>query len=343
MSGQRATIQDVAHQSGVSVATVSRALRGKENVADETRARVIAVADRLGYQPHTAASWLASGKTMTVGVAAPYFDVWYTGRVLAGVEQVLSDAGYDLTVYAADTPDKRDRFAARSTSLQTRVDGLLLVDFSPDTGQLARLEASGIRIVAIGERLEPFASLAIDNISTAAEAVGHLVGLGHRRIALFGTEDIRTIGSPALTDRRTGYREALLGVGLAADPGLDIDCPLSVAGGAAGFDRFLRIPDRPTAIFCLSDETAMGAMGRARELGFSIPADVSIIGFDDHDLSESFGLTTMCQPVRQVGERAAELLLASIADPAAPCEHHTVGVELVVRRSTCPPATSAEA
>ncbi len=338
MSGHRATIQDVARQSGVSVATVSRALRGKANVAEETRAKVVTVADRLGYQPHTAASWLASGKTMTVGVAAPYFDVWYTGRVLAGVERVLSDAGYDLTVYAAETAEQRDRFAARSASLQTRVDGMLLVDFSPEESQLARLLESRITLVAIGEHVDSVNSLAIDNVTAAIESVRHLLALGHRRIGLLGTQDIHLIESPALTARQAGYSAALRDAGIDPDPALDIDCELSVEGGAEGFDRLLDLPGHPTAMFCLSDETAMGAMGRARALGVSVPNDVSIIGFDGHDLSESFGLTTMCQPARRIGEEAAELLLASIAEPTTPVAHHTVPVDLIVRESTGPPA-----
>lgn len=275
---------------------------------------------------------------MTIGVAAPYFGIWYTGKILAGIERVLSESGYDLVVYAADPPDNRDRFLDRAASLQTRIDGLILVDFFPDDEQVERMLDARLEIVAIGEYLDPFSSLAVDNEAAAFEAVSHLIDLGHRRVAIFGTEDIHKIQSPVLTPHRAGYARALGAAGIDVSHALDIDCALSVAGGAAGFDRFLELEDPPTAIFCLSDESAMGAMGRARSLGIAIPDQVSILGFDDHDLAESLGLTTMRQPVREIGERGARLLLDMIGHTNAPVEHLVVAVDLIVRTSTAAPA-----
>lgn len=244
MSAPRSTIDDVARRAGVSVATVSRALRGMRNVATTTRQRVVEAAQQLEYHPHAAASWLASGRTMTIGVAAPYFGIWYTGKILAGIERVLSESGYDLVVYAADPPDNRDRFLDRAASLQTRIDGLILVDFFPDDEQVERMLDARLEIVAIGEYLDPFSSLAVDNEAAAFEAVSHLIDLGHRRVAIFGTEDIHKIQSPVLTPRRAGYARALGAAGIDVSHALDIDCALSVAGGAAPVPRTGRSTDR---------------------------------------------------------------------------------------------------
>ncbi|MFQ5554541.1 MAG: LacI family DNA-binding transcriptional regulator [Acidimicrobiia bacterium] len=337
MTRSRTTIEDVAREAGVSVATVSRALRDMSNVSAGTKERVVRVADRLGYHPHTAASWLASGRTLTVGVVAPYYDIWYTSRVLAGIESAMSASGYDLTVYAADTPENRDRFFDRVASLQTRVDGLITVDLFPDAKQIRLLEESRITVVAIGETVAPFSSLAIDNAGAGEMATRHLLDLGHEGIALFGTRDIRIDNSPVLKPRRKGCIDALAAAGYVSDAHVDVDCDLSVHGGATGLDRYLELPDPPTAIFCLSDETAMGAMGRARDHGIEIPGDVSIVGFDDHDLAEPFGLTTIRQPVRAIGEKAAELLLDAIAQPERVIDHGLIPVELVERASTAPP------
>ena len=338
MLSGRATIQDVADEAGVSVATVSRALRNKPNVAPATRSKVADVAGRLGYHAHTAASWLASGRTMTVGFVAPYFEIWYTGQVLAGIERTLSEAGYDLAVYAVDTPENREGFLERVASLQTRLDGLLLVDFYPDAYQVSQLVDCGTAVVAIGEHLSPFNSLMIDNELTAVAAVTHLIDLGHEHIAVLGSRQIQSDGSPVLKARQHGYRRALSAAGLGGDARLELPGMLTVHGGALGIDRLVEMDNRPTAVVCLSDETAMGAMSRARQLGVSIPNDLSVIGIDDHDLADAFGLTTMGQPVRDIGAQAAAMLLAAIDDTNAEVEHRVIDTNLIVRESTSPPS-----
>ncbi len=334
----RATIEDVARTAGVSVATVSRALRNMPNVAPATRERVALVADQLGYEPHAAASWLASGRTMTIGFVGPYFDIWYTGQVLAGIENVLSDAGYDLAVYAADTPANRGRFLERVGSLQTRVDGLVLVDFHPEPRHLHRLADIGIPTVVIGEHVEPLPSLAIDNEEAAHRAVSYLVGLGHRRIGIMGELEPHPEESPVLRARRLGYEQAMTEAALEPSSELRYHTPLGVEGGAAGFD-LLGTAVPPTALFCLSDETAMGLMSRAAQAGVVVGSDLSVVGFDDHDLADAFGLTTMRQPVREIGIRGAELLMTMIGEGVTSHEAIRVPVELVERSSSGPPVT----
>lgn len=333
----RATIQDVANLAGVSVATVSRALRGRPNVAQETRARVIEAADRLGYEAHTAASSLASGRTSIVGLVAPFFGVWYTGQVIAGVERVLSAGGYDLLIYTVDSLESRKRFLDRARIIQTRVDGLVLVDFFPTKEELERLAASQPKMVVIGEHLEPFSSYAIDNVAAAQTAVQHLIDLGHTKVALLGSGQIPVHESRVLRDRRDGYLVAMSAAGLPPREDLVVPGLLSVEGGVAAMEHMLAMEDRPTGLFCMSDEMAMGVIGRARHAGYSVPGDLSVVGFDDHDLAAAFGLTTMRQPVEELGELAARVLLDSLDGDAVDPGNHLLTAELVVRKTTGPP------
>lgn len=332
----RATIEDVAQQAGVSVATVSRALRGLPNVAESTRVRVEAAAAELGYRAHTAAAWLASGRTRTIGVAAPWFHIWYTGAVLSGVQQVLTAAGYDLVVYGATSAEHRQQFLDRVPGLQTRVDGILLIDFYLRTEHVQRLDASGLAVVSIGNVQPGLTTIGIDNQGAAKAAVDYLIAKGHRRIALAGSERDSAFRSPVLDERRAGYQEALRDAGLEPDPVLEYTHNLDTSHGPEAFDQLMSIDPPPTAIFFLSDEMAMGALGHARRRGVSVPADVSVMGFDDHDLSEAAGLTTMRQPVRALGVAAAERLLEKLSEPI----ERTAGViacKIVERESVAPP------
>jgi DNA-binding LacI/PurR family transcriptional regulator len=329
----RSTIEDVARAAGVSVATVSRALRSLPNVAPRTAKRVHEAADRLGYKPHTAASWLATGRTSTVGLVAPFFGIWYTGQVMAGVEQVLVAEGYDLLVYAVASPEQRTGFLEQSGTLRTRVDGMLLVDFFVDADQAGLLEKAGLAAVSVGSRIDPFSSLTIDNRDAAARAVGHLLDLGHTAIAVMG-EPAEEGPSPIIAARHHGYRDALRAAGIEARGDYVFHAHLSVGGGAAAMERVLAHPNRPTAVFCMSDEMAIGAMGVARLAGVEVPREISLIGFDDHDLAEAVGLSTMRQPAGKMGSEAAVELLALLADPSQTVVHRQFGVDLVVRETT---------
>jgi LacI family transcriptional regulator, repressor for deo operon, udp, cdd, tsx, nupC, and nupG len=324
----------VAREAGVSVATVSRAMRGMAHVAPATRDKVVEAASRLGWAPHFAASRLASGQTHTIGLVAPYFDIWYTSQIVAGVESILSAGGLDLVIYSVDTPANRQRFLDRAHSLQTRIDGLVLVDFFPDATQIAKLEESRVRLLALGEHLDNHSSMAIDNFDAGRRAAQHLIGLSHKKIGIVGAEQMSVDASPVLAARIDGFHAALTNAGINHRREYSLPGMLSVTDGPRSIRALLELEDPPTALFYLSDETAIGAMGEARRRGLSIPGDLSIIGFDDHDLSDTMQLTTMRQPVRHLGALAAERMLeASVIGKL----HETIPVELVLRESTGQP------
>lgn len=338
VGARRATIEDVAQAAGVSVATVSRALRGLPNVASATRAKVEEAATRLKYRPDPNASRLATGQGHAIGVALPNIGGWYFSQVLAGVEAVLAPAGFDLLVYAAAEPGDRRRFLSDALPSRQRVDGLVLVDLALPGDEVAHWAESGVRVVTIGQRTEPFPSVTVDNRAASAAAVGHLLDLGHRDVALIdAVEDDRFhFTVPGL--RRAGFHDALEARGLTVRPDHVAAGLFTVESGRSAMDALLATAVVPTAVFAASDEMAIGAMHSARQHGLSVPGDLSVVGFDDHDLAAAVGLTTVRQPVVDIGGRAAALLLEEMAAGEPEGDHVVMPTELIVRTSTGRPS-----
>jgi LacI family repressor for deo operon, udp, cdd, tsx, nupC, and nupG len=333
-TARSATIEDVAQRAGVSVATVSRALRGLPNVAPGTRTRVEEAAAELRYRPDPNASRLAAGQTRAIGVAMPTIGGWYFSQVLAGVEAILAPAGYDLLVYAAAAPEDRRRFLGDALGVGKRVDGLVLVDIDLPDGDVGSWAASGVCLVTIGQRTEPFPSVTIDDRAGAADAVRHLLDLGHREIAMMSSLDDDRYHFTVPELRRAGFDDALAERGLSVRPEHVVSGLFSVDGARAAMDALLAAPIRPTAVFAASDEMAIGAIDGARRHGFDVPGDISVVGFDDHDLAAAVGLTTVRQPVLDIGGCAASQLLAELAAGAPGGDHVVMDTELVVRSST---------
>lgn len=340
MTGRRtshaATIEDVARVAGVSVATVSRALRGLPNVAESTRQRVLEVAAELDYSANPQASGLASGRTSTIGLLTPLFDTYYASRVMTGVEDELAGAGVDLLIRAADTPERRAAVTGDMRSLAARVDGLITVDyFGGPEGNRAMLSA-GVPVVTIGEAVDGASSFVIDNVAAAMTACGHLLELGHRRIALMTGRIRPGHGSAVPHLRRQGYVRVLADEGIEPDPVLEVDGGFSIGGGVAAMSRLLRLEDPPTAVFVLSDEMALGALHELGRRRLRPGADVSVVGFDDHQAAEVVGLTTMAQPMTGMGRSAVVEILRRVTTPDAVPVEQAVDVSLVVRSSTGP-------
>lgn len=332
-----ATIEDVARVAGVSLATVSRALRGLPNVAAVTRQRVERVADELGYRPDPNASRLATGRSRTVGVAVPYISQWYFSQVVAGIEAVLADQGYDLLLISVGTEEAKRRFVHEWPNLQRRVDALILVDLGFDADELALFEQDHALVVTIGYDFPAFSAVTIDNRAAAQLAVSHLTGLGHRSIGLIGDDPEGPISFDVPNERRAGYLAALQAVGITPDAQLEAAGSFTIDGGADAMRRLWELDEPPTAVFAMSDEMAFGAMRFAKEAGIRIPEDLSLVGFDDHDLAGLLGLTTIRQPVSESGGTAARLVLDTLAAQGTTA-HHRAATRLILRTSTAPPS-----
>ena len=326
-------ISDVARRAQVSVATVSRALGDKGRVAESTRRRVREAAAELGYVIDPHASRLRSGRHRTIGLVAPGLH-WYLSRVVLGVERVLHGADYDLSLVAIETPKRRSDFLDAVNNFARRVDGLLLVDFPPPAGH-DRLDELDKPMVHVGSAVIGHSSITITNQRAACDAVTHLIERGHRRIGFIGVAVAEAGSVPVSAQLRlAGYLDALHRAGIEPDPRWQRLGAWSPDSGQRAMRDLLEADPSITAVFACSDELALGAWTELLNRHLSVPDDVSLVGFDDHDLAEVFGLTTMAQSVDKLGERAAGLLLDLIDEPRRPPSAEEWDVNLVVRSST---------
>ncbi len=336
---RRTRIEDVAEAAGVSVATVSRALRGLPNVAAGTRLRVKQIAEKLQYRPDPNASRLATGRSGAIGLAVPVFNAWYFSEVVAGAEAVLTDAGYDVIISSIQSHEQRTLFVSRSAD-QRCCEGIIMVGLALDQAECDLLLRSKVHAVTTGTKISHFPGVVIDNVAVGADAAAHLADLGHRRIGLIAAEE-DPLDFSVPQDRRRGFEAELQRRGLPLPAELTAAGNFSVDGGGEAMQQLLKQPDPPTAVFAMSDEMAIGAVHAARQAGLEVPGELSVVGVDDHELAEPFGLTTIRQGVDTHGPLAARQLLDLLAgeEPAVPTT--VVPTRLVVRSSTgaAPPGT----
>jgi LacI family transcriptional regulator, repressor for deo operon, udp, cdd, tsx, nupC, and nupG len=333
-----ASIEDVARRAGVSIATVSRALRGLPDVAAATRDRVLAAAADLNYVASPFAARLASGRTTTVGLVVPFVNRWFFAEVISTVEAALRQAGFDLLLYNLGDEQGRARFFD-VMPMRKRVDGVLVASLVLEDVEFDALTELNRPVGLLGLQREGFLSARIDDVAAARSAVDHLVARGHRRIALIGgdTDDPMAFTPPL--HRRDGYRDALTAAGLPVEPELEQLGYFTVEGGREAARRLLAGPERPTAFFAESDEMAYGALREIRAAGLRVPEDVAVIGFDDQPLSELMDLSTIRQPVADQALDVTSRLLTLIADDGSELPRDPAVVlptELVVRGSTGP-------
>ena len=332
------TIRDVAEAAGVSTATVSRALRGLPNVDETTRAKVKAVALSMDYVISPSASRLASGRTGSIGVVTPRVAGWYFSTVLSGVEAVLQQAGMDLLLMCVGdeaSPVSRNLVAPR---LNRRVDGVITIALAPQDAQLQSVLSLHLPTSLIGAAIAGVSTAGIDDVAAARTATQHLMNLGHRRIAVItGAPPGELFTAPHA--RYRGFTDLMREAGLTVDPALETRGYFTIAGGESAMTKLLAQGERPTAVFAMSDEMAFGAMRSLRNHGLHPGRDVSVIGIDGHDMSELLDLTTVAQPVQELGGIAAEALMRQIrSDDGQVPTHVQVPTQLIVRGSTAPPA-----
>jgi len=328
------TIRDVAQAAGVSTATVSRALRGLPNVDEATRVKVQAVAQQLDYVISPSASRLASGRTGSIGVITPFISRWFFSTVISGVESVLQNAGMDLLLMSVSTSGSQHRLPP-APRLRRRVDGVLAIALQADDPQLNDVLELGLPTSLIGTVKAGVAGVSIEDFSAASTATQHLINLGHTRIGVIRGNSVNS-PSIATYERYRGYRETMLAAGIECDQLLEAFGYFTLEGGEQAMTALLTNRDRPTAVFAMSDEMAFGAIRAIRAHGLVPGKDISIIGIDNHSLSELLDLTTVAQPVFDLGRVAAEALLVQIRTGGAPAQGGSIQLptQLIVRGST---------
>jgi DNA-binding LacI/PurR family transcriptional regulator len=332
------SIDDVARASGVSTATVSRALRGLPNVSETTRDLVQRTATQLGYVASSSASGLASGRTMAMGVVVPSLSLWFYATVIEGVDAELRAANYDLILFNLGGRGIDRARVFHRTILRKRTDALiaLCIDFTADERhQLASTEHPTI---VVGGAVRGLQHIDIDERGVAREATEHLIGLGHRRIAHLAGNWQLGLTKQVPVQRRKGHEEALTKAGIAVRPDWTVNGEFNMAASRRVIGELLARPgERPTAVFADSDEMAMGAILAAHDAGLRVPQDVSVIGIDDHELADSFGLTTMAQDPFGQGSLAARILLDELSGANRRQRSVRYPVHLTERGSTAPP------
>lgn len=333
----RATIQDVAALSGLSICTASRALRRLPNVSAQAQARVDDAAARLGYKASSAASRLAGGSTGAVAIIVPTATAWFFARAVEAAEEVFGDSSYDtILISLRDRPSVHRKIFDDLAGLSQRVDGVLLLNIALNKAEIAALAGSGLAVASIGMRGVPWDNVGIDNEEAARTATNHLLELGHRDLAILSG---REAGEPSVVtagERRKGFEAALAGHHLGVDPDLVIEAGSSIEGGRLAMAKLIETRRMPSAIFAACDETAFGALMALREHSLSAPENLSIIGVDDHQMSWFLGLTTIAQPVADQGAFAADLLIERLHRTGLPNPpaSHVLDIKLVERKST---------
>lgn len=306
-------IGDVARLAGVAKATASRALSGRGYVSAETREKVVAAAREIGYVASPNAASLVTGRTQSVGVIIPFISRWFFGEVLESLDLALLAQGYDMTLYnlPPESPE-RDRvfdfFLARK-----RFDGIISVGVALSEREVDHLHRLGRPLVGIGGPIRGVPTIEIDDVAAARLATEHLLSLGHRDIVHVGGSQVDEMDFQVHSNRLQGFDNAMLAAGVPVS-GRFYACEFTMPGGYARGLAVLGDPRRrPTAIFAASDEIAFGLILAARELGISVPTELSVIGIDGHPHAEMFRLTTLAQHPRAQGELAARTLLTELA------------------------------
>jgi len=340
--------------AGVSRATVSYVLNDLVSepvpISEETRKRVLAAVEELGYEPDARAQALRSGQTKTVGLIIPDMRNPHFWQTADGVAQELRAAGYRLLLSSGDLgPDSgEDIFKELSGR---RIDGLILMSAhvlqsAGAQAVLARLLKRRFPIVRIGEH--PTIDCIVSNYEAATrEAMAHLLSLGHRRIGLVygvrpgwdsgGTANLPFDAAGGL-DRLQPYQEGLTAAGLPVDPDLVLTCGADIEDGYQAALQLLRRSNRPTALLAINDLLCIGALRAAGDLGLRVPADVSLVGYDDIPLAHYLvpRLTTSSKDMVRVGREAVNILLSRIRDPDLPHQRVTIQARLIIRESTGP-------
>ncbi|WP_336644412.1 LacI family DNA-binding transcriptional regulator [Microbacterium sp. USHLN186] len=328
----RTTIHDVARAAGVSVATVSKAINGRDGVAPATLNHVMAVVEELGYASSLVATSMRRQQTNVIGVLVAEFEP-FAVQLLQGVSTALQNTRYDVLAYAGSvSAGEHLGWERRSLSRLggTLIDGAIIV--TPTTTPAH----ASVPIVAVDPHAGPqgTSTVSVHNRDGAHAAVAHLIELGHRRIGhLRGRTDLESAHQ-----REDGYRRALHEAGIPFDPALVVDGGYRASSSTAGAQRLLDLVDRPTAVFAANDLSAIEMMRVAAQRGIRVPQDLSVVGFDDVPEAASHDpqLTTVRQPLLEMGAIAVRLLLAMLENSAH--EDVRLPAELIVRASTAPPA-----
>ncbi len=338
---RRPTITDVARRARVSPAAVSYVLNGRPGVGEASRRRVLKAAEVLGYRRNRLAHSLREGRTHVLGLLLANIANPFYPEIAAGVIAVAGESGYQ--VFVSHTAEDRDQQLREVQALSDHgCDGLIFTSVTEaDKKMLRDLLISGPVFVQAVRRVQGIAAdyVGIDNAAAGREVMQHLVALGHTNIAVVSGP----LASSASRGRYEGMLQALAEAGLSLPPGGVAESTLTREDGYRAATRLLKTSRRPTAIACGNDMIALGAVDAVMDAGLGVPADVAITGFDDMSFASSrmVNLTTISQPLREIGSTSVELLTSRIRDPSQPPREVILPHRLITRGSSAAPPSAA--
>ena len=339
-----ASIKEVAEMAGVSIATVSRCMNDPDKVSEKTRIRVQDAILKTGYTPNTLAQNFRRGRTHTVMVVIPHIGDPFFAGVMQGIRRAADAKGYSIIINETKLNTMTaNEISAMLVSRQT--DGIILLASMPPFGtEITSSRSHRMLPIVIGcETISPelaeFPSVHIDNVAAATEATNYLISQGHQRIGLICGE----AESLLTKDREFGYRGAMHHAGLDIEDGWVVNGDLTIDGAARATRSLLNLRHRPTAIFCTTDEMAIGCIHAIKSDGLRVPDDLSVMGFDDTRYAAVLDppLTTISQPAAEIGERVMYRLCREIDSPDVSGQRvskpELVAHRLIIRESVSPP------
>lgn len=340
-AGRHARMSEVAERAGVSLSTVSRALRNAPGVKPDVRDRVRTAAEELSYVVSRSASGLVTGATGRVAVLVPFLRPWFFGTALAGLNTELRRTDLDMLVYQVGTAAGLEEYLGE-LPLKRNVDAVIALSLNLTAEEVAILDELSVPVVFVSQHVAQRPSVFVDNATAAGGATQHLINLGHSRIAFVRCSDV-TGFEWSSGDRVTGYRTAMKQAGIEQDDRyVVVSNSVGAEGGSAAAGELLSLPYPPTAIFAESDDVAMGVLRVLRKSRLTVPDVMSVVGFDNHDMAEILDLSTVEQPVSEMGRTAARLVADVLAgEGTASPQELELPTQLIVRQTTAAPRSTA--
>ncbi len=329
---KKPTIYDVAEYAGVSITTVSRVLNTPNKVNSNTRENILIAIDSLGFVPKAEARARAMQYTGRIGVISPFFTAPSFIQRLRGIAATISSEKFELVIYTVESNDHLQGYLS-TLPLTGNLDGLIILSLPVDDAQVRRLIEHGVPTVLIEFPHPKLSCVVIDDLEGGYLATTYLLGKGHRRIAFLGDTDLPEYSINAVTLRLRGFRRALKEAQIKLPETFVRLAPYSQEQTRQVAKELLNLPEPPTAIFAATDFQALGVLKAANLLGFKVPEQLAVIGFDDLDLAEYVDLTTISQHLDESGRLAVEILLAQIKEPSRPLKNIIIPLTIIERKT----------
>ncbi len=332
MSKPTPTIYEVARTAGVSITTVSRVLNEPQKVNQKTLQAVLAAIDEIGFVPRAEARARAIKENRRIGVISPFITAPSFVQRMRGVATALMNTKYEMVIYTVDSSDRLHGYLAKLPLTHT-LDGLIVMSLQFGDGEANRLIEHGVETVLIEYPQPIFSTVEIDDVAGGVMAAQYLIKKGHHRIAFLGDTDLPEYAIHPVNQRLAGFRQAMDAAGLPLPPEYVILTPYSQEQARQAAHKLMHLAEPPTAIFSATDLQAFGVLKAAREMSLKIPDDLAVIGFDDLDMADYVGLTTVRQHLDDSGRIAVELLLSRLANPSHPVQHVKLPLAIIERET----------